>query len=203
MMNRFGMLATILATSDLAVREPAQSSSVCNITLDDLADLDMGSLDVMGDVGARRRRKRAKRGGTNLRMLVPAIPGQPAIGVRLQPLGFGATAFTLTSGTILALTARPQRPFRGQRLIVDVARTGTTATGLVTLTRVDVGTQNQLVSSGALSVTAFAATAFDANIQIDPATPGIDMTLQFAITAAPTTTDRVDISATIFGTTVG
>jgi hypothetical protein len=169
---------------------------------DDLSDIgdDIGSLEM----GAFRRRRRG--GGRKrypARMLVPQTPGVPMPGMRLQPLGLGATAFTNVSGTLLALTARPQRPFKGLRLVLDITRTGATSTGLVTVTRLDIGTQNQLVSSGALSAGAFAATAFDVNLQLDPATPGIDITVQLSISAAPTTTDRVDISGTIFGTAVG
>lgn len=169
---------------------------------DDLADMgaDMGSLEM----GAfRRGRRRGAGRSVNVRRLIPQVPGVPMPGARLQPLGLGATAFTAASGTILALTARPQRPFLGQRLVVDITRTGATATGLVTITRLDIGTANQLVSSGALSAAAFAATAFDVNLQLDPATPGIDITVQFAISVAPGAADRVDISGTIFGTTVG
>lgn len=174
---------------------------------DDLADLDdVGTLEL----GARRRRS-----GRGVRMygqrstrvparkLIPDIPGVPMPGARLQPLGMGSSAFTAASGAVLALTARPQRPFKGQRLVVDITRTGATATGLVTITRLDIGTMNQLVSSGSLSASAFAATAFDVNLQLDPATPGIDIVVQFAISVAPGAADRVDFSGTIFGTTIG
>jgi len=170
---------------------------------DDLADMDgMGTLEMGIEMGRRgMRRSRGRR--IPARRLIPQVPGVPMPGARLQPLGLGATAFTAASGTILALVARPQRPFLGQRLVVDITRTGASATGLVTITRLDIGTANQLVSSGALSAAAFAATAFDVNLQLDPATPGIDITVQFAITVAPAAADRVDISGTIFGTTVG
>lgn len=171
---------------------------------DDLADLeDIGSLEI----GAPRRRGRMTRRGRGrgvpARRLIPRVPGVPMPGARLQPLGFGASAFTATSGTVLSLQATPQRPFKGQRLVVDITRTGATSTGLVTVTRLDVGTANQLVSSGPLSAAAFAATAFDVNLQLDPATPGILIVVQFAISAAPTVADRVDFSATMFGTSVG
>lgn len=174
---------------------------------DDLADLEdmVGSLEI----GAPRRRGRlvrrggGRRGGIPARRLIPRVPGVPMPGARLQPLGFGASAFTAASGTTLSLQATPQRPFKGQRLVVDITRTGASATGLVTITRLDVGTANQLVSSGSLSAAAFAATAFDVNLQLDPATPGILIVVQFTISAAPTMTDRVDFSATMFGTSVG
>jgi len=176
---------------------------------DTLADLeDVGSLEIGDYVGARRRgrtmqRSRSRGRGISARALLPQVPGVPMPGARLQPLGLGATAFTASSGVSLQLTALPQRPFKGQRLILDVTRTGTSATGLVTVQQFLVGTQNQLVGSGALSANAFAATAFDANIAIDPATPGISMTVALAISAAPTSSDRVDVGGTVFGTTVG
>ena len=173
---------------------------------DDLADIgddDLGSLEVGIRNPFRRRRRSGGGRGVPRRELIPGTPGVPMPGVRLQPLGLGATAFTAASGTILALTAQPQRPFKGQRLVVDITRTGASATGLVTITRLDVGTSNQLVASSALSAAAFAPTAFDVNLQLDPATPGITITVQFAISAAPAGADRVDIGATILGTSVG
>jgi hypothetical protein len=189
--------------------------------LDDLDDLDLGSLEI-GARRSRRRRGQAMqrgRGGGGRsaagrreaamsrmvpgRRLIPRVPGVPMPGARLQPLGFGASAFTAASGLILTLQAQPQRPFKGQRLVVDITRTGATATGLVTVTRLDIGTTNQLVSAGALAAAAFAATAFDVNLQLDPATPGIIITVQFAISVAPGAADRVDFSATMFGTAIG
>lgn len=181
---------------------------------DDLSDLDddIGTLELSDYVGARRRARRARgRYGnqsmaarrTPMRQLVPQVPGVPLPGVRLQPLGLGATAFTAASGTLLTLQASPQRPFQGQRLILDVTRTGASATGLVTVSRLDVGTDNQLVGAGAISSNAFAPTAFDANVRFVPATPGVNITVQLNISAAPAGADRVDVGGTVFGTTVG
>jgi hypothetical protein len=177
--------------------------------LSDYSD-DVGTLELADYVGARRRaaarRAPARRpAGRSIpaSQLIPQVPGVPMPAVRLQPLGLGATAFTATSGTLLQLQASPQRPFQGQRLILDITRTGASATGLVTVSRLDVGTDNQLVGSGSISAGAFAATAFDANIRFAPATPGVNITVQLNISAAPTMTDRVDIGATLFGTTVG
>lgn len=172
--------------------------------LSDIGDDDLGSLEV-GLRNPFRRRRRKVRGNQSIarRALIPGTPGVPMPGVRLQPLGLGATAFTAASGTILNLTAQPQRPFKGQRLVIDITRTGATATGLVTVSRLDIGTANQMVASTSLAASAFAATAFDVNLQLDPATPGITITLQLAISVAPGGADRVDCAAVIMGTAVG
>jgi hypothetical protein len=166
--------------------------------------------DDLADVGAsfgprRFTRAAARPGGQRYspaRRLIPPVPGVPARGLGEQPLGLGSTAFTATSGTLLTVTASPQRPFRGRRLIIDLTRTGATATGLVTLTRFDVGVDNQLPGAGAIGAGAFAATAFGVDLDLDPATPGVNITLQFNISAAPTMTDRVDIAVTLIGQAV-
>lgn len=142
-------------------------------------------------------------GGIPSGRIMPSIPGSPAIGVKLQPLGFSTVAFTATSGTALAATTRPQKPFKGRRLVVDIARTGTTATGLITITSITVGVNNQLVSTGAVGAGAFAATAFDCNVELSACSSALDIAVNYAISAAPAMTDRVDIATTLFGETVG
>lgn len=205
-MSKLGLmlgLSSLVMSDALAVREPV-SSLQCGAWDDDVGTLELA--DYVGALRHRRPARAARRPGMNVprqTQLVPSIPGVPAAGMRLQPLGLGATAFTATSGTLLQLQASPQRPFMGQRMILDITRTGATATGLVTVSRLDVGTDNQLVGSGAISAAAFASGAFDANVRFAPATPGVNITVQLNISAAPTGTDRVDVGATIFGTTVG
>jgi len=181
---------------------------------DDLADVgdDLDLADVGWNPFSRSRKRRAAparrmTARTPTRAvpagrLLPQIPGVPARGLGEQPLGFGATAFTSSSGTLLTLTASPQRPFRGRRLIIDITRTGTTATGIVTVSRLDVGVDNQLPGSGAIAAASFAANAVGVNLDLDPATPGVTVTLQLNISAAPTMTDRVDVAATLIGETV-
>jgi hypothetical protein len=180
--------------------------------INDLADVDLGALDIsrFGDVrrfGARmNRRPAAQRTASRqvpMRMLVPSTPGVPNNGLREQPLGLGAVAFTNASGTILTLQASPQRPFKGRRLVLDITRTGAGATGLVTVTRLDVGSDNQLAGSGALSSSAFGATAVDVPLDLAPATPGILITVQLAVSVAPGAGERIDVSGTLFGMTIG
>lgn len=135
--------------------------------------------------------------------IIPSIPGAPAIGVKLQPLGFNVVTFTATSGTALPATTRPQKPFKGRRLVVDIARSGATATGLVAIASVLVGVNNQFVSTGSVGAGAFAPTAFDCNVELSACTSALDITVNYTLSAAPTMTDTVTIGTTLFGETVG
>jgi hypothetical protein len=171
---------------------------------DDLADVG-DDLELGWNPFRRKKRRPTRQAATRsvpARRLLPPIPGVPARGLGEQPLGFGATAFTAASGTLLTLTASPQRPFRGRRLVVDLTRTGASATGLVTLTRIDVGVDNQLPGAGALAVSTFANNSVGVNLDMDPCTPGVNITLQFNISAAPAMADRVDLAAALIGETV-
>jgi hypothetical protein len=179
-----------------------------------IGDVDL--IDDLADVGALPRYRGRNGGGYPMqrggygaargypaRRLIPQIPGAPMVGIRLQPLGFPVTSFILNSGQALSTTTRPQRPFKPKRLIVDIARTGTTSTGLITVTALNIGTNNQLVSSGPVGAGAFAATSFDANIELSACTTALDITVAYANTVVVTTTDRVDVSTTMFGESVG
>ena len=143
------------------------------------------------------------RGGIPSQRIIPTIPGAPAIGVKLQPLGFSTVTFTATSGTSLVASTRPQKPFKGRRLVVDIARTGATATGLITITAINIGVNNQLVSSGAIGAGAFAATAFDCNVELSACSTALDITVNYSTTLAPTAPDNIAIATTLFGETVG
>lgn len=165
----------------------------------------MGMYDVGDELGSlsigwnpfRRHKKRGR--GRKRHALDHARNQLPQrTDLRLQPLGMGSSAFTAATPTILTLQQFPQRPFDGKRIVIDVTRTAT-ATGLLTLTRLDIGSDNQLVSSGALSVGAFQAQAFDVNLELARAWPGIQITMQFNVSVLPAGADRIDFSATIFG----
>lgn len=130
--------------------------------------------------------------------LMSAYPGAPPVAEKDIPLGFGNQAFSSTSGTTLTFTARPQAVFRGRRLVIDSVRSGATG-GLVTMTSLLIGTRNQLVGTLGIPISAFAGTAFGVDMALDPAVPGIDITITLVISAAPGTTDLVTCGVTIIG----
>ena len=159
----------------------------------DIGD-DMGALE-MGAFG--RRKKRNRRGIQKF-----SRPGLPPRDYALQPLGLGTITFNLTSGLILNLVGSPQRMFRGQRLVLDITRTGATATGLVSVARMDIGVDNQMISTQGVPAAAYGATAVDTNVRFDDCGPGITVTVQCTISAGPTGTDRVDVGGMIQGTSL-
>lgn len=130
-------------------------------------------------------------------------PGPPGSGWgALQPLGIGAVTFTASSGVILAASQTAQKLFHPQRLIIDVARTGTTATGLVTVTRIDIGADNSLATSGGtgpIPVSMFANVGVDLNVNFSVATPGVSITVQMQISLAPSSSDTVACSVGMLG----
>ena len=136
--------------------------------------------------------------------LVPKNPGMGQSGqLMLKPLGLGSVTFTATSGTLLSLSGQPQKAFLPKRLILDVSRTGTSATGLVTVNRIDIGADSMQVSAGGvggLPAAMFANVGVDLNIEFAPATPGILINVQLNISAAPTMTDTVVVSGGMLGT---
>ena len=119
------------------------------------------------------------------RVITSPTPGTPPKSAKVYPLGFPTVSFTATSGPVLIAESRPQLAVRPNRLIITVARSGPGATGLVTLNQLIVGQRNQLVSADPIAAEAFAPDSFQTVLSLDPAQPGIDITLQFAISVLP------------------
>lgn len=158
------------------------------------------------ELGARRRRQNAgmvRRSASVKSMpatqLISQVSGVPRRGLRKTWLPLGSIAFTAGSGTSLNMPASTQRPFRGTRLIFDFARTGATATGLLTLTECKCGQDAQPAAAGAAPLGAFLATAFDADIDLDPVGPGVTFLATVAVSAAPGAADRIDVAGVLFG----
>lgn len=151
------------------------------------------------EVGAYRGRPQMGRGPRG------RAPGRPQGNFnQLQPLGLGSVTFTASSGTVLSASQPSQKLFHPQRLIIDIARTGGSATGLVTVTGISVGADNQLASSagtGALPASMFANIGVDLNVNFATATPGITIAVQLTISAAPSASDTVACAVGMLGST--
>lgn len=201
-MRNMTALASFLALGTIGA---PRSSLACEGYYDDA----LGTLDMLGAPDVRRMPSRGNRlqgapaPAVARERLVPNVPGVPSAGLRLQPLGLGSTSFTATSGTILQLQASPQKPFKAQRLILDITRTGATSTGIITVNRIDVGSDNMLVATGSLPASMFANNGVDLNVSFAPATPGINIVVQLQCSVIPTAPDHVDVAGGMVGTSFG
>lgn len=175
-------------------------------------DDDDESIYLQGDeddyyVGAaprRRSRVRARRRSTvkrAARSLVNPIPGVQRTDLLGQPMGFPTIQFANGGATTLTSTSRPQKPFRGLRLVIELARTSG-APELVTLDRIDLGTSFQAVNTNPLPAGAFAPNAFGVGLNMVPIQPGIDAVLQFSVSAAPGVGETIDVQPMIIGYTM-
>ncbi len=134
--------------------------------------------------------------------LVPwnSIPPRPKADEAMFPLGLGQIVFTNASPTTLVLTARPQRAFRGERLVISQQKA--LAAGQfrqVQITDIKVGDVSQKVGGGSLPVEVFASDAFGVRLMLDAAVPGVDITLTLQIDSAPGVGDFVSLSGALIG----
>lgn len=171
-------------------------------------DDELGYDDELGAVA--RRRSAQRRAGISRpplaamrRALVPNLPGVPAVGGREEPVGFGSFTFGNATAQTVTLTARPQKPFKGRRLVIPIFRTAGAAAIGVNVTALSVGQANQLVSSGAVPADAFVPGAFGVDLNLDPATPGIDITIVLATTATPGAGETITVTPMLIGVTFG
>jgi len=140
---------------------------------------------------------------TPLNALVSNVPGVTDRGTKVQPLGFTNGTFTATSGTTITVRARPQRPLRGGRLVGSFARNGVSATGLLTLVSLFVGTDGQLLSGDPISFDALSPNAFGVGVNLTPAAVGQEIVATVAVSTAPTMTDTIAFNLTLFGMSIG
>jgi len=158
---------------------------------------------MMGRGRRRRANMRARSGRISpqaLRQtLVPEVPGAPPFGARMDAMGLTPVTFNSTSGTILTMRASPNKAFKGSRLILDIARTGATSTGAVSIQIFMIGQTNQFVSGDPVAAGAFSSVAVGTAMSLDPVTPGIAVFLNITISTAPTTTDTVVVTGSIIG----
>lgn len=138
-----------------------------------------------------------------MNMLVPAIPGVAQRGGRVQLLGFTPGTFTAASGTALVVRATPQRPIRGGRVFGSFARVGVSATGLLTLSQLIVGTDGQLLSGDPISFDILAPNSFGVGVNLTPAVVGTVIQATVNVSAAPTMTDTIPFAMTIVGPALG
>lgn len=177
-----------------------------------MGDLD-GDLDgdVMGhmDVVGAARRKRAQ-----MRQLsVPPKPGwrkqlapgviQPDEGMVPLPLTpQSANGVFAAGGTSIIFQGQLQKPYRPERLLVSVVRTGASATGRI-LGQLFVGTDLQQADIQGFDLELIGApTAFGTRLTSKAAEPGVLIRIIATPTAFPTGSDTISVNIMFTGRVV-
>jgi hypothetical protein len=173
-----------------------------------LGEMDGDDMSGMATVGRRRR------GGAMMRL--PPKPGwrghQLAPGVQAPVEGLEPMTLTPDAGngvfsatiTTINFTARPQRPFRPERMLVQVIRVGTTAAAafLQASPGIFIGTSLQQLQLGRLNLEFFTTNAFGVRLSMQPCEPGIDITIPCILSSALTGTDTLAATITMLGSSV-
>lgn len=178
---------------------------------DVMGDYDVEGFDVVGRAG--RPRALPGRGGQPRRLALPKRPGwrsqlapgviQPDEGLvplPLQPLQ--ANGVFAAGGGQITYQGQLQKPYRPERLLVSVVRTGASATGRL-LGLLWVGTDLQQADIFGFDIELFgAATAFGTRLTCKAAQPGVIIRLVVTPTAFPTGTDTILASCSFAGRVV-
>lgn len=183
-------------------------------------DLDGDDLDgdVMGDdldgmavVGRRVARVRGTmarlpgRPGWRQGIVTPgiALPRQGMEMLTFVPDSNGGVFDTSNIGALITFTARPQRPYRPERLVAFVSRTADAVAGVpagfVLSDGIFVGTALNQLTRGEFNIEVYGPTAFGVRMSLSEASPGIDITIKTRLTIAPTGTQAVGVSLQFLG----
>jgi len=148
--------------------------------------MDVVGYDVVGDdedmdgemVGRARGRMvhLAKKAGWRNQVLANGVnmPTDGLVPLALNPNVNGGV-FNAANPAII-FTGRPQKPFRGERLVSTVSLTGGAA-GQVQSTSIFVGTDLQQASTGNQDLSIYAPGSFGVRLCMKPAAPGIDIVI--------------------------
>jgi hypothetical protein len=132
-------------------------------------------------------------------------PGVSAPSALLQPLPLrGETnngVFT-TSVTSILFQGIPQRPFRGERLVIAARQSPNSAIQLRVQT-LTVGTNVQSVQVADMPIEAFSATAFDVRMKLQPCQPGVLIQCQIYAVGRWVENEEIPCSVVLLGHAIG
>lgn len=127
------------------------------------------------------------------------IPGASGADQLMSPLGLGAGTLSNVN-PIVTLTAQPQRPFRGERLVISLARSIGAAVVPVRVSEFKIGENSQLVGAGALPAETFDPASFGVRLAMSPSAPGILINLRVETdTGAVPAGESIAVTAAIIG----
>lgn len=177
---------------------------------DDLDGDDMEGMDVVGRRVVRRARtgamvRLASKPAWRQGIVTPgiALPRQGLEMLTFVPDSNNGIFDTGNIGALITFTARPQRPFRPERLVAFVSRTADAVAGVpagfVLSDGIFVGTTLNQLTRGEFNIEVYGPTAFGVRMSLSEASPGIDITIKTRLTIAPTGTQAVGVSLQFLG----
>lgn len=110
----------------------------------------------------------------------------------------GGGVFTSVVNNI-QFTARPQKPFRGERLVATVRRSAGAGGVLILAQSIFVGTDLQQAFAGAIDVETFAANSVDVRMVFTSAQPGIEYSILCTPSIAVPVGETVSVTLTVLG----
>jgi hypothetical protein len=177
---------------------------------DDELLLGLDELDaVLGARGRRRggggggRMAIARKIGYRKALAAGAASGTPPSGAKEWPLGFPVLTFTSATGTLLNAVTRPQRLHRGRRLSITVIRSAGAAAVAVSVNQIFIGADNQMIAAQPIPAETFGPTAVGTSMVFTPASPGIDVTIQYLTNIVVPVGESVVVQTSLIGDSWG
>lgn len=125
-------------------------------------------------------------------------PGVIAPDQGLLTLPMGTFTYTATAQTN-TFVGQVQKPFRGERWLIRVVRTGTTATGTI-LAQLFVGSDLAQLDVASVDLEALAnPNAFGVRLTMKPAQPGVFIRAVTTLSVVLTTTDTIQVTLQLLG----
>jgi hypothetical protein len=139
------------------------------------------------------------------RQIAPGVqaPCDDLYPLPMQPLA-GTPTFISGGPTLITLTARPQKPFRGERPVSLVTRVGAGAAAIVPVIRgaIRVGTDPQAAQIADQPLEFLDRTSFGVRFVMAPAEPGIDITADIQLVGPPLGAgETITVFMSIWGST--
>lgn len=134
------------------------------------------------------------------------IPGvnAPSTGKQYVPLVPSQNNGLFTAAIFnIEFAARPQRPFRPERLLVSVVRTGASATGRILSNGIFVGATLQSAQRGNIDIELIGTGSFfDTSLRLEAADTAMDIALPCTLSSALAGADTIFVSAMWLGETI-
>lgn len=133
--------------------------------------------------------------------MAPGVPG-PSAGLQPLPL-VPQTANGVFAAAVnnISFQARPQAPFRPERMLASVRRSGAAAITILA-NNIFVGRDLQMVELGAFDIEFFGPTAFGVRMTWNQAEPGQLIRIDCSTSAAPAGADTLTVSILLLGQAV-